>query len=87
MNLLTNANKFTQNGVIKVHCAHEINSTQEHYLKVYVKDKGIGISESDQAKLFNPFVMLNNGKELNPNGVGLGLFICKNVLEQIGGSL
>lgn len=31
--------------------------------------------------------MLNDGKSLNPNGVGLGLFICKNVLEQVGGSL
>jgi signal transduction histidine kinase len=48
MNLLTNANKFTQNGVISVHCAHDIVSMEEHYIKVFVKDEGIGISQVDQ---------------------------------------
>ena len=87
MNLLTNANKFTQNGAITVHCDIDKDSKLEKYLKVTVQDQGIGISLNDQQKLFNPFVKLSNGDPLNPMGIGLGLFICRNVLEQVGGSL
>ena len=47
MNLLTNANKFTQNGVIQVKCEHEIVTMTEHYLRILVIDQGIGISEAD----------------------------------------
>jgi len=51
-----------------------------------VRDSGCGISESDQKKLFTPFTMLSANKELNPSGTGMGLSICKQIAERLGGS-
>ena len=53
------------------------------YLRIDVKDSGIGITEEDQKKLFVPFTLLENSRKLNPNGSGLGLSICKSVLEKL----
>ena len=51
-----------------------------------MRDSGCGISESDQAKLFMPFSMLSANKQMNPNGTGMGLSICKQIAERMGGS-
>jgi len=56
-------------------------------LKIEVKDSGCGISEKDQKKLFSPFTMLGTNKNLNPNGTGMGLSICKRIAESLGGSV
>ena len=52
-----------------------------------VKDQGIGISENDIKKLFKPFTVIENSKKYNPNGVGLGLYLCKQFAERLGGDL
>jgi len=90
INLLSNANKFTKKGRISVQIAllrvktkaYIINQRNtDSFLKIKVVDSGIGISEADAAQLFQPFVCLEKGKYLNPNGIGLGLSICKAVLQ------
>ena len=48
-----------------------------------MKDSGIGISEKDMQRIFEPFTMLEDGQNLNPTGSGLGLSICKSILEHI----
>ena len=50
-------------------------------IEISVKDTGIGIKEEDQTKLFNLFGSLKSTKLLNPNGIGLGLHICKMIVQ------
>lgn len=48
-----------------------------------MSDQGIGIDEKDIKLLFKPFGKLKNGEQYNPNGIGLGLSICKGILDQM----
>ena len=52
-----------------------------------MRDNGPGISSEDQRKLFKPFSKLKANKELNPNGNGLGLNICKLICKNLGGDI
>jgi len=54
-------------------------------IEVIVKDTGVGIKEENLQKLFKIFGFLDSTKELNTNGIGLGLHICKMIVEQFGG--
>ena len=56
-------------------------------IKISVKDQGIGIKDEDKEKLFNPFVLLEHGKNLNPSGTGIGLSSCHKMLNAIGCSI
>lgn len=56
-------------------------------VSVIVKDRGPGISAIDQDRIFRPFVKLSNSSRLNPNGVGLGLFVCRVICERLGGDI
>ncbi|MDX2429962.1 MAG: two-component regulator propeller domain-containing protein [Bacteroides sp.] len=76
-NLLTNAIKFTpMNGEIEVDCKIE-----NMHLIAYVRDNGIGLSEEDAEKLFNPNVHFSSSGTENEKGIGLGMLICKDFIE------
>lgn len=62
-------------------------SGNDAMLYVTVADNGPGISEEDQRKLFKPFSKLKEHKNLNPNGNGLGLNICKLICKKLGGDI
>ena len=49
----------------------------KHKVVVEVRDTGVGIKKEDQKKLFKMFASLKDHRQMNTNGVGLGLFICK----------
>ena len=55
------------------------------YIKV--KDTGLGIPDEEVPRLFREFSKVKDEENLNPNGVGLGLFICKSVVESCGGNI
>jgi len=74
LNLISNAVKFTKCGHIIITFKIEENN---NFIKVEVSDTGIGVKESDKEKLFNDYVMLGDGINLNSLGSGLGLSICK----------
>lgn len=78
-NLLDNAIKFTQEGEIVL--GYEIFEGDN--VRIWVKDTGIGISESDQKRIFDRFVKLN---EFVP-GTGLGLAVAKSHVESLGGKI
>ena len=78
-NLLNNALKFTAKGEIRV--GYEI--LPDKYLKIYVKDTGIGIDAHDLDRIFGRLVKLN--KDIS--GWGLGLHICKGIVEELGGKI
>lgn len=57
------------------------------YLEVQVEDTGIGIKEEDQQKLFKLFGFINQDKQLNSKGIGLGLLISKQITMKFDGDI
>jgi hypothetical protein len=56
-------------------------------LAISVYDNGPGFSSEDEEKLFQPFTKLNDAQQLNPSGNGLGLSICKQICNNLGGNI
>jgi signal transduction histidine kinase len=82
INLLSNAVKFTPTGSVTVR-ARAIG--QE--LRVDVVDTGVGIDPADHAKVFEPFGQAGDTLSDKPRGTGLGLPICREIVERHGGRL
>ena len=55
------------------------------YTRIYVKDEGCGIAESELKNIFKRFYRIN--KEVNPNSVGIGLSLTKSIVEGMGGKI
>ncbi len=84
LNLVGNAVKFTPRGGRVVVGA---NRTAEGGLCLSVTDTGIGIEPKDIPRVFEPFVQLGRVKEVSGEGTGLGLPLCKELVELHGGTL
>ncbi|MBB4265245.1 GAF domain-containing sensor histidine kinase [Roseospira visakhapatnamensis] len=83
-NLLSNAIKFTpRGGAVDIRCTR----TPSGGLDVIVADTGMGISEQDQANLFEPFMRASNAERKEIEGTGLGLVLVKTLIERHGGSI
>jgi signal transduction histidine kinase len=87
INLLNNAIKFTPQGTITLTLACESNSTEDCFLYFTVQDTGIGMSDSEQANLFKRFSQANKYIVEKFGGSGLGLSICKGLVELMGGTI
>ena len=82
-NLLENAVKYSPDGgYIRVTA-----KTDTDNLVIGVSDQGIGISPEDRAKLFAPFQRLGNSRVEGVKGVGLGLLVCRRLVEAHGGRI
>ena len=81
-NLVSNAVKFTSTGDIQVLVHKEADT-----LCFAVRDSGIGIPEESQARLFQPFSQVDASTTRRYGGTGLGLVICKRLVELLGGSI
>ena len=82
-NLLENAIKYSpKGGEIEVFAKSEDN-----YLVIGVADQGIGISRLDQTKLFEPFQQLDGTIAHRDKGVGLGLLVCRRLVEAHNGKI
>jgi len=82
-NLIGNAVKFTTSGVIKV----EITQNDPSQLILCVRDTGIGMSEEQLARVFNPFEQADIGTARRFGGAGLGLTIVYKLVEMMGGEI
>src|SRR5262249_10723416 len=82
LNLVGNAIKFTDDGEVAIK-ASNVNGSFE----VAVRDTGPGISEVDQAKLFQEFQQADNSVTKKKGGTGLGLAISKRIIEMHGGKI
>jgi PAS domain S-box-containing protein len=87
INLLTNALKFTDEGHIGLKCLMEKETAGEIKVRFEITDTGIGISPSDLTTIFRPFVQAGSSDSRNSAGTGLGLTICKNLVEMQKGIL
>ena len=76
INLLSNSFKFTIKGYIIVSVERI-----EGKIRITISDTGIGFNLNENKNLFNPFQMIEKNQHLNKNGSGLGLHICKEILE------
>lgn len=87
LNLLGNAIKFTDSGMIKleVHLRKDNQDSQSIYFEV--KDTGIGLTSNVINKLFKPFTQADGSVTRKYGGTGLGLSICKRLLEAMGGRI
>jgi signal transduction histidine kinase/CheY-like chemotaxis protein len=87
MNLLVNAVKYTDRGEITFNCKVKKETKKRVDLVFEVKDTGVGITKHNLQRIFNVF---EQGNKLNASfrgGAGLGLGICKNLVELLGGQI
>ena len=86
-NLLTNAVKYTHKGGVKLYAAYEKQGEDRITLIISVEDTGIGIKEEDQGKLFESFQRLEENKNRNIEGTGLGMSITSMLLKLMEGDI
>ena len=87
MNILGNANKFTENGEITVKTSAEPVDDNTVVLKTQITDSGVGISKSDLEKIFEPYYQGIISDEVENLGAGLGLSLCKELVELYSGNI
>ena len=87
VNLLTNGVKYTETGSVTLSLRCEERNAERIRLYVEVKDTGIGIREEDKDKLFESFQRLDEKRNRNIEGTGLGMSIVTRLLEMMGSSL
>ncbi len=88
-NILTNAVKYTEKGSVTFGMKSEKISEDPDsvMLEVYIKDTGIGIKPEDMKKLFSEYERIEEARNRNVEGTGLGMNITKRLLEMMGSSL
>jgi signal transduction histidine kinase len=87
LNLGGNAVKFTQKGSVAISVNAESNQDGQATLTFNVKDTGEGICETKIDKLFTAFTQLSGPNYQQNTGTGLGLYICKQLAELMGGQI
>lgn len=83
-NLIDNALKYTPGGKISI-LTHDDPGNKKVY--VTIKDTGVGMSKETIASLFDKFVRAKNANKVNVTGTGLGLFVAKKMVEEMGGKI
>ena len=88
MNIVSNAIKYNKpGGSVEVKVEEELLTDDRVRYFIYICDTGIGMDESFQAKMFEPFVQENEKQCTNYMGTGLGLAIVKEILQKLGGTI
>ncbi len=82
INLISNAVKFTEEGSIT--CRARQNNGE---IEISIKDTGTGIAQADQPQIFEKFKQVGDTLTDKPTGTGLGLPICKQIVEHHGGRI
>jgi signal transduction histidine kinase/CheY-like chemotaxis protein len=86
LNLLSNAAKFTRRGTVEV-TADRLTDADHDWLIIEVRDSGIGMTEEQLERVFEPFAQADASTTREFGGTGLGLSISRQICELMGGSL
>lgn len=86
-NIVGNANKFTRNGKINININVEKISEHQQNLQVKIKDNGFGITPDDLEHIFENYQQGNIAAEVKNLGAGLGLNLCKEIVELFSGKI
>lgn len=84
-NFVNNSVKFTERGEIRVNIELVERTPDKVFLKFSVRDTGIGMSKEQAAKQFQPFTQADMSTTRKHGGTGLGLTICRRLVELMGG--
>ena len=89
LNLVNNAIKFTPKGAVRIQARDLTADRTQSIVQLYigVQDSGIGISPEAQKKIFTPFAQADSSTSRKYGGTGLGLTICKRLIEAMGGQI
>ena len=87
VNLLSNAVKFTEDGNVNIHIKAKPIADTGTQIYAMVEDSGIGIPEDKINLLFQPFTQVDGSHTRKYGGTGLGLVICKQLTEMMGGNI
>jgi nitrogen fixation negative regulator NifL len=86
-NFVNNAVKFTERGEVRINIELLERTGQKVQLKFSVRDTGIGMTREQSAKLFQPFTQADMSTTRKHGGTGLGLTICRRLVELMGGRI
>ena len=86
-NLVNNSVKFTEHGEIMVSAELLQQTGEKCQLKFAVRDTGIGMTKEQTAKLFQPFTQADMSTTRKYGGTGLGLTVCRRLVELMGGQI
>lgn len=87
INLVGNAVKFTERGVVAVSVSPRHRREDSLLALFEVRDTGIGMSREEVARIFRPFTQTDTSITRRYGGTGLGLVICKELVEMMGGGI
>ena len=87
INLIGNAIKFTEVGSVTVIVSCANPDSPQPQLSVEIRDTGIGMSDSQTAKLFQPFSQVDSSMSRKSKGTGLGLAISRRLARMLGGDI
>jgi len=87
LELVTNALRFTQQGSIDVEVKLKKRKTQQDVIEIKVRDTGMGISKDKQEAIFTRFTRLTPAHQGIYKGLGLGLSIVKQLVDDLGGEI
>jgi len=87
INLLSNAIKFTNVGTVKLLAAVKSSTMNSTTIGFEIKDSGIGMTQEQISRIFEPFMQADNSVTRRFGGTGLGLAIANNNIELMGGKL
>lgn len=85
-NLLSNANKFTAKGKVKVSATRTFDKVKD-CLKIQVSDTGIGMTKEEMLHIFKSFSQADESTTRRFGGTGLGLAICNGLCRMLGGTV
>jgi signal transduction histidine kinase len=86
-NLIGNAVKFTRDGTITVTLAARREQTGERWLRLCVEDTGVGMTDEQLARIFDPFTQAEATTAARYGGTGLGLTLCRRLAALLGGTI
>ncbi|MCC6594194.1 MAG: response regulator [Xanthomonadales bacterium] len=86
-NLVSNAIKFTEKGSVQIQISKRGETRTQSEILFAVRDTGVGIAADKAERLFQPFSQADTSTTRNYGGTGLGLVICKRIVELMGGKI